>query len=72
MAIKNLNQYGAEVIYEVVLRTAASLVAELEFNLTRGNPDAERVAKDFKLMMSNCIKSQEIGGAVPVLPKMDG
>ena len=73
MAIKNINQYGAEVIYEAVLRTAASVVTELEFNLTRGGPvDAERVTKDFKLMMDNCIKSQEIGGTVPVLPKMDG
>ena len=73
MAVKNLNQYGAEVIYEVVLRTAASMVTELEFNLTRGGPvDAERVTTDFKLMMNNCIKSQEVGGTVPVSPKMDG
>ena len=73
MAIKNLNQHGASVIYEVMLRTAASIVVELEFNLTRGSPiDVERVTNDFKLMMNNCIKSQEIGGVLPVPPKMDG
>lgn len=72
MAIKNLNQHGAEVIYEAVLRAAASIVTELEFNLTRGGPvDSERVTKDFKLMMDNCIKSQEVGGVVPISPKMD-
>ena len=72
LARKNVNQYGASVVYEAIQRTAAAIVTELEFNLTRGGPiDAQRLADDFKLMVENCITSQQVGGAVPTVPKMD-
>lgn len=71
IARKNINQHGADAVYEAVLRTAAAIVTELEFNLTRGGAiDPQRLADDFKLMVQNCVKTQQVGGAIPVPPKM--
>lgn len=72
MARKNLNQHGAAAVYEAIVRTAASVVVELEFNLCQGGAvDTDRLAADFKLMAENCVRSQQVSGSAPVAPKMD-
>jgi hypothetical protein len=71
MARAQVNQVGASIIYDVVLRASAAILTETAFNLGRGEIDQDRLLADFKLVVDQSIASQQVLRAVPVTPKLD-
>lgn len=71
MARQNVNQHGASIVYEVVMRVAAASVCETAFNLGGGVADLEALKSDFAKVLEETAASQQALAPVPCTPKMD-
>ena len=72
MARQNVNQVGASIVYDIVLRVAAGLLVETAYNLSStGTIDTERLGADFRKALEHVVGMQDTLGAVPCTPKMD-
>ena len=71
MGRKQVNQVGASIWYEIVLRLTSALLVETAFNLSSERAvDLYRLTKDFRIVLEHAVESQQILQAVPVTPKM--
>lgn len=72
MARRQVNQVGASIIYDVVLRVAAGILFETAFNLGRGAIDIERLKKDFETAMADACEMATLPlDPVTCTPRLD-
>lgn len=69
-ARRQVNQVGAGMVYDVVMRATAALAFETAFNLGCDESSIEKIAENFKTCLEMSAKSQQIIGKVSVTPKL--
>lgn len=72
MARKNVNQHGATVVYDVILRISSALLLETAYNLsTVGAVDLDMLTRDFRTTLEQATEGMSIIGGAVCAPKMD-